>query len=87
MQKVKFGSVMRFVVGSAVASHVGGRSRSRKVKADKVAALCMMFQMAERLPASASNMDYWSSRMPYDVWEVAALEEKVKERAAKRQVA
>jgi hypothetical protein len=65
--KVKFGSVMRFVVGSVVASHVA----KKKAKADKVASLCMMFQMAERLPASASNMDYWSSRMPYNVWEVA----------------
>jgi len=69
--KVKFGSVMRFVVGSVVASHVGGRSRSKRVKAAKVDALCAMFQMAERLPTSAANMDYWSSRMPYDVWQVA----------------
>jgi hypothetical protein len=86
MQKVKFGSVMRFVVGSAVASHKRASRKKADNKKAKVDALCMMFQMVEKLPASASNMDYWSSRMPYDVWEVA-LEEKVKERAAKRQVA
>lgn len=70
MANVKFGSVMRFVVGSVVASHMGSRG-SKKLNPDKVDSLCAMFAMAENLKVSGNQMDYYVSRMPYDVWEVA----------------